>query len=287
MRILITGVQGMVGTDLARIAKERGHEVIAASRKDLDITHREEVLARIGEWKPDCIINTAAYNLVDAAEAPEGKALAQAINTDGPTNLAEAAHAAGIPLVHMSTDYVFAGTNPDGYREDDIAEPIEGVYAQTKYAGEIGVQRIHNKAYIVRTTKIFGEKGDSPNVKESFVTMMLRFAKEKPELNIVNEQFGCPTYSPDVANAMLDLVEGKYPYGIYHLVNAGKPVTPYEWAQEIFTCAGIHPKVNEVPASFFPTNAQRPAYAALLNTKFPALRERGEALREFLSRLHV
>jgi len=221
----------MVGTDLVRIARERGHEVIAARREDLDITHRDEVLARIVEWKPDCIVNAAAYNLVDAAETPEGKALAQAINTNGPTHLAEAAHAAGIPLVHMSTDYVFAGTNPEGYREDDSPEPIKSVYAQTKYAGEIGVQRMHDQSYIVRTTKIFGNKGESPNVKESFVAIMLRLAKEKPELNIINEQFGCPTYSPDLATAILDLVEKKYPYGAYHLVNAGEPVTPYGWAR--------------------------------------------------------
>ena len=283
MRILITGARGMVGSDLVRLAKERGHDVVAAGRGDLDITQQEGVYAYVRALKPDCIINAAGYNLVDAAETPEGRVLAQTINADGPLYLAQAAEALDIPFVHMSTDYVFGGTKHEGYREDDIPDPVDSVYAKTKLAGEEGALRAHRKTYIVRTTKIFGKKGDSPNTKGSFVSLMLRLAAEKPELHVVDEQIGCPTYSPDLAQAILELVEQGYPFGIYHIINSGEPVTPYGWAQEIFSAAGIAPKVQAVDASYFPSNAPRPKFAALLNTKFPALRPRGQALQEFLA----
>lgn len=275
----------MLGSELVKLASRRGDEVIALDRGALDITDSDSVDRMIESKRPEVVVNCAAYNLVDLAETPEGKIAAEKINIDGPANLAKATARFSIPLVHVSTDYVFAGDKPEGYKEDDEPNPLASVYSKSKLRGEREVQSINSESYIVRTTKIFGVNGLSPNVKTSFVELMLNLAVTKPELNIVDEQEGCPTYAPDLAQAILDLVENKYPFGVYHLVNSGEPVTPYAWAMEIFAAVGISPKVNKVKGDFFPSAAPRPLFSALINTKFPPLRDRGEALREFLKSL--
>lgn len=285
MKILITGAQGMLGSELVKLASQQGNEVIALDRGALDITDSDSVDRMIELKRPEVVVNCAAYNLVDLAETPEGKIAAERINVDGPTNLAKATARFSIPLVHVSTDYVFAGDKQEGYKEDDEPNPLSSVYSKSKLRGEKVVESINSDSYIVRISKLFGVNGESPNVKKSFVELMLNLANTKPELNVVDEQEERPVYAPDLAAAILELIEKKYPFGIYHLVNSGEPVTPYAWAMEIFAAAGISPKVNKVKGDFFPAAAPRPLFSALVNTKFPPLRDRIEALTEFLQTL--
>ncbi|KKW30034.1 MAG: dTDP-4-dehydrorhamnose reductase [Candidatus Uhrbacteria bacterium GW2011_GWD2_52_7] len=282
MKALITGANGMLGQELRRIFSDEGYEVVATDRETLDITDRDQVLAFVRECRPDVVINAAAYNLVDKVEEANIYPIAYAINALGPKNLAEAAKAIGVPFVHFSTDYVFAGNKLEGYAEDDATSPLSK-YGQTKAEGERFVQEVGGTFYICRLSKLFGRPGLGEGSKVSFVELMLRLAKEKPELSIVDDEVGCPTYAPDLACATFELVTKPYPPGVYHLVNSGEPVTWYAFAQEIFALAGVATPRKPVPSSAFPRAAQLPKAAALLNTKFLPLRSRKEALEHFLT----
>lgn len=282
MRILLTGAGGMLGADIVKTFTAAGHEVIATDRAELDIVDAEAVTRTIELHQPDAIINTAAYNFVDKVEDPAVYPLALAVNATGPGNLARAAASHGIPFVHYSTDYVFAGNKPQGYLEDDPTDPLSK-YGQTKALGEEALKAAYGTWYIARLSKIFGQPGVSDLSKESFVQLMLRLAKEKPTLQIVDEEVGCPTYTKDVAQATLALLTDRWVPGIYHLVNEGAGVTWYGFAQEIFDVVGVTtPRVPVNADTFPPRPAARPKFAALLNTKAPKLRPRIEALREFL-----
>ncbi len=282
MRILITGAQGMLGQDLVRVFSSAGDEVRATDKNDLDITDRDAVLRYVAAYKPDVIINAAAYNLVDKVEEPEVYGIALAINADGPRNLAEAAKNNGARFVHYSTDYVFAGDKPEGYVESDQPSPISK-YGETKLAGEKAVQEVGGDWYILRTSKIFGKPGASGASKESFVALMLRLAAEKPALKIVDEEVGCPTYTPDIAEATRQILVDSRPSGIYHVVNEGAGVTWYQFAEEFFKLMNVQTPREPVSSAEFPKPASRPKLAALKNTKLPPLRDRGEALKEFLN----
>lgn len=273
----------MLGKDLVSLFEARGHAVIKTDRKDLDITNRNEVLERVRKIGPDLVINAAAYNFVDKIEEPEIFPLAFAVNAEGPRNLAEAASLSGIPFVHYSTDYVFAGNKPEGYSETDPTAPISK-YGETKEAGERFVEEVGGQYYICRLSKIFGKPGLSEESKESFVALMLRLAEKMPELNIVHEEVGSPGYTPDIAKATLELLNGQYEPGIYHIVNEGAGVTWYEFANEVFESARVDVKSNPVTSAEFPKPAARPKFAALVNNKLPKLRNRKEALREFLGK---
>lgn len=279
MKVLVTGAKGTLGADLVSLFSQKGYEVIATDREELDITNEENVMVYVEKLHPDVIINAAAYNLVDDAESPKGYELAFAINVLGPQYLARAAKKIGAKFVHYSSDYVFAGEKPEGYSEADERSPISS-YGRTKAEGERFVEGVGGDFYIARTSKIFGKKGISENSKESFVHLMLRLAATKPELSIVNEEVGSPTYTKDIAEATLEMLS--YPAGIYHLVNGGGGVTWYEFAQEIFELANVSIPVKAVPSSEFPKPATRPKFAALLNTKLPALPDRKDALKHFL-----
>jgi dTDP-4-dehydrorhamnose reductase len=283
MRVLLTGSNGTLGQDVLRVFSSAGHEVVALDRDRLDITDPEAVRRTIVDVKPDLIINTAAYNLVDKAEEPAVFPIAYAVNALGPKNLAEAARDAGVPFIHYSTDYVFAGTKPEGYREDDEPDPISR-YGETKAAGEKFIREVDGQWYILRLSKIFGSPGISDMSKESFVQLILRLAAEKPELKIVDEEVGCPTYTKDIAEATLRLVADGQPSGVYHVVNDGPGVTWYQFAEEIFAIKNVKtPRLPVSAAAFPPRPAPRPKFAALLNTKLPKLRPRSDALKSFLS----
>jgi dTDP-4-dehydrorhamnose reductase len=282
MKFLITGANGMLGKDLCKLLSERGHEVVATDRAQLDITDKDAVFLYIEKESPDVVINTAAYNFVDKIEEDDIYPIALAINGSGPGFLAEAAKEHGAKFVHYSTDYVFSGEKPEGYSEEDEPAPISK-YGETKLAGEHAVKDAGGEYYICRVSKLFGEPGHSEGSKESFVSLMLRLAEKLPELNIVDEEVGCPTYTPDLAKATLSLLEGDYEPGVYHLINDDPGNTWYEFAQEIFEIVGVNTPRNPVPSSEFPKPAKRPKFAALLNTKFPKLRSRREALKDFLS----
>ncbi len=281
MRLLLTGANGMLGQELRRIFLREGYEVIATDREALDITDREQVLQKVRDVAPSLIINAASYNLVDKVEDETIFPMAYAINAQGPRNLAQAARELDIPFVHYSTDYVFAGDKFEGYREDDSVSPLSK-YGETKAAGERLVEEVGGKSYICRLSKLFGNPGAGTGSKESFVSLMLRLAKDKPELSIVDEELGCPTYAVDLAEATYRLITGDYAPGIYHLVNSGEPVTWYAFAQEIFALAGVTTPRKPVPSSAYPRLAKLPKYSVLLNTKFPPLPDRRSALKAYL-----
>ncbi len=282
MKVLVTGARGMLGQDVVRVFSAAGHEVIATDRQDLDITAALDVNNFVESTRPDVIINTAAFNFVEKVEDPAIYPIALAVNATGPKNLAQAAKATGAKFVHYSTDYVFAGDRPDGYLESDEPNPISK-YGETKAAGERAVKEVGGDFYICRLSKIFGAPGAGDGSKESFVALMLRLAKEKPELKIVDEEIGTPGYTPDIAAATLKLITENFEPGVYHLVNAGGGVTWYGFAKEFFSMMKVVTPYRPVPSSDFPKSYRSPKFAELKNTKFPPLRPRLEALREFLS----
>lgn len=281
MRILITGANGMLGKDIANLFAERGHNVLGTDREILDITNRESVMWYVEAHKPEVVINTAAYNFVDNVEEDNVFPVALAVNGHAPGYLAEAARESGARFVHYSTDYVFPGEKPEGYHEDDEIRPISK-YGETKAAGELAVREAGGDYYIFRVSKLFGKPGISDQSKESFVNLMLRLSERLPEMKIVHEEVGCPTYTPDIAEATFKILESGHASGTYHMVNDGPGVTWYEFAEEIFDIAGVSTPRKPVSSDEFPKPAARPKFAALNNTKLPKLRHRIDALREFL-----
>ncbi|MFZ2681919.1 MAG: dTDP-4-dehydrorhamnose reductase [Patescibacteria group bacterium] len=281
MKVLVTGRKGALGQDVMAVFTQHGHEVVGFDRDGLDITDREAVTRMVTEYQPEVIVNCAAYNAVDKAEEPDQYPVAFAINALGPRYLAEAAKQLGAKFVTVSTDAVFPGTKASGYVETDIRGPI-CKYGETKAAGEELVEQVGGQYYIVRTARLFGKPASSLDAKESFVVMMLRLAGSKPALDIIDEEVGSPTYTPDLAQGIYALVHEAYPAGIYHLVNSGEGVTWYAFAEEFFKLKGVTVTRRPVPASAFPKPAARGCFTVLLSTKFSPLRSRLEALQDFL-----
>ena len=282
MKVLILGAKGNLGGQLVKVF---GSEATSWDREDLDITNREEVAAKISGLKPEVIINAIAYNAVDKCEADEAeKVLAQKLNGEAVGYLAEAALAINAVFIHYSTDYVFSGEDKGGYDEDAKPGPISN-YGASKLLGE-GI--LHTKSvqglkyYLIRTSKLFGPKGESEFSKPSFFDIMLNLAKEKEELKAVDVEFSCFTYTVDLARRTKELLEKEYPFGVYHLVNSG-PATWYGAAAQLFKIAGIRVKLIAVGSEEFPRPAQRPKFSVLLNTKTPPLRDLSEALAEYLN----
>lgn len=258
MKILLTGANGQLGRCFQdRLPAE--WEILATDTAELDITDLEHVEQTVKQFKPDAIVNAAAYTAVDKAESePE---LAEKINATGPENLAIVASKQGIRLVHVSTDYVFDGNATEPYHEDSATNPLS-VYGKTKLAGEQAVAKISPEAIIVRTAWVFSEYGNN------FVKTMLRLAKERDALSIVDDQRGCPTYAGDLAQAIISLLEKNAEGGIYHYCG-DKEVSWYEFAKIIFEIAkeqGIInkiPKVISITTEHYPTPAHRPQYSSL------------------------
>ncbi|EKO3437992.1 dTDP-4-dehydrorhamnose reductase [Vibrio fluvialis] len=263
MRVLITGSSGQVGHCLTERLKNKA-EILALDYEGLDITDQLAVSKTVADFKPDYIINAAAHTAVDRAE--QEVELSNAINRDGPQYLAQAAESCGAVMLHISTDYVFDGEGEKPYIESDQTAP-QGVYGQSKLAGEQAVVDECRKHLILRTAWVFGEHGNN------FVKTMLRLAQTRDELNIVGDQFGGPTYAGDIADtliAMVDYIEqGQQPaWGVYHF--AGMPYASwYEFAAKIFQLAeakGVlakQPKISSIPTSAYPTPAKRPANSRL------------------------
>jgi len=285
MKILILGAKGNLGQQLVS-AFQNGNETIAWDREEIDIADKTLISKKIKEIKPAIIINAAAFNAVDKCEEPDGLEIAKKINSLAPGYLAQAALAVKATLVHFSTDYVFDGKRRAGYKEDGEPKPINK-YGETKRAGEEEIIRLSGRGlkwYLIRTSKLFGSKGESGASKQSFFDLMLKLAKEKDQLEIVNEELSCFTYTKDLAMAVRKLVDGNFGYGIYHLINPG-PATWYQAAVELFKQAGVSVKVVPVKSDKFSRPAKRPKYSILLNTKFEPLRDWQEALKEYLNNL--
>jgi dTDP-4-dehydrorhamnose reductase len=284
MKILILGANGNLGCQLVNVFESNENEVIAWDRGEIDITDRELILKKIDDLKPGLVINAAAYNAVDKCERDDAEyELAKKINIDGPKNIAEGCLKAGAILVHYSTDYVFDGKNKKGYAEIDGPNPINR-YGKSKFHGEKIILELSGsglKWYLIRTSKLFGPQGESEVAKPSFFDIMLTESAKRENLDVINEEASCFTYTPDLANATKELVTGNHGYGIYHIINE-KPVTWYAGAVELFRIAGINIKINPVKGDKFPRPALRPKCSVLLNTKFPKLRSYSEALKEYI-----
>jgi dTDP-4-dehydrorhamnose reductase len=282
MKILILGAKGNLGQQLVKVFSP-DNDVIAWGRGEIDISDRELILKKIADLKPELVINAAAYNAVDKCETSEEEYdLAKKVNIDGPKFLAEACLKANITLVHYSTDYVFDGKKRHGYNEADEPKPINR-YGKSKFHGEKRILELSGKGlkwYLIRTSKLFGSKGESEIAKPSFFDIMIEQSKVSQSLKAVNSEISCFTYTPDLAKATKELIDKDYGYGIYHIINSGA-CTWYQAALELFKITGQNVKVNPIKSEDLPRPAKRPKYSVLLNTKFPPLRDYREALKEY------
>ena len=260
MRVLITGANGQLGSDLCRVLKDV--EVIPLTHADVEITDMNSVKAAFTRHRPDIVINTAAYVRVDDCESNQDKAFL--INALGARNVAVAAQELGAKLVHISTDYVFGGeseprTGP--YTEFDF--PISpNVYGKSKLAGENLVRHLCAKHFIIRSSGLFGVAGASGK-GGNFVETMLRLAKERDELKVVNDQVFSPTYTRDLARKIAQLITTEY-YGIFHITNRGS-CSWYEFTREIMRLAGLKTPIIPITSDQYPQKARRPHYSVLDN----------------------
>jgi len=271
MKILILGYKGMLGHELVK-EFENNYELVLWDREQIDISEKEDVIKKVKNLNPDVVINAAAYTAVDEAES--NKDLAYKVNGCAVGFLATVCKEVNALLVHFSTDYVFDGENHNGYKENHSYNPIN-TYGKSKALGEKMILDISPKYYIIRTAWLFGKNG------KNFVETMLRLAKEKKDLKVVNDQFGNPTSAKDLAIAVRELIESQNKSGIYHFTNSGT-CSWYEFAMKIFELSNLNPKVKPVASSEFPTPAKRPTYSMLINTKFSPMRKWEEALKEYL-----
>lgn len=287
MKILITGANGQLGTEISKCF-ERGYtelgipnilklknEITLSDVETLDITNLDEVLNLFEQKKFDCVINCAAYTNVNGCESNE--ALAFKVNSIGPRNLAIACEKIGAKLVHVSTDYVFSGDNSKPYIECDVCNP-QSVYGKTKYMGEEFVKNFCSRYFIVRTAWLYGYYG------KNFVKTIMNIAKEKGECKVVNDQRGNPTNAADLAHHILKLILTDE-YGVYHGTGKGE-CSWFEFAQKIVEFANINAKVTPCSSEEFPSPAKRPQYSSLKNLMFECtlkdeFRDWEEALKAF------
>jgi len=254
VRLLVTGAGGMLGRSVVAAAERAGHEVVALSRSDLDITDPAAVAAAV---RDEVVINCAAFTDVDGAEGAED--LATLVNGDAPGYVASAARA----VLQPSTDYVFDGSKRTPYLESDPTGP-RSAYGRSKLAGEHAVTAANPRHFIVRTSWLFGAGG------RNFVDTMLGLAGERDELKVVDDQVGCPTYAGHLATALVELAESDA-YGIHHVAGAGA-CSWFDFAAEIFRRAEADVRLVPCTTDEFPRPAQRPAYSVLASERPDAVR---------------
>ena len=264
MKVLVTGAKGMLGQDLCPIFEDAGYEVIETDADNLDITDAALVKQTILEQQPDIVVHCAAYTNVDKAEDEIDKA--ELINIKGTENVAIACKAINAIIVYISTDYVFDGNKDTPYEPEDKVNPINN-YGLTKLKGEEAVQKHCQKFYIVRTSWLYGHHGNN------FVETMLEL-QDKDALKVVNDQTGCPTWTVELANGILSILNK--PYGIYHICGSGN-TTWYEFAKEIL---GSRPNLIPCTTEEYPRPAKRPKYSVMNNNRI--LRHWKDALKDYL-----
>jgi dTDP-4-dehydrorhamnose reductase len=266
-RILITGIDGQLGRELKETLAPIG-EVFGVGREKTDLTQATSIRQTITNFKPDTIVNAAAYTAVDKAETDEE--LAYTVNAIAPGIMAEEAAKLGATILHVSTDYVFDGQKNLPYGEDDATNPL-GVYGKSKLAGEENVKQACQSHIILRTAWVYGTWG-----KSNFVKTMLRLGKEREEIRVVTDQVGSPTWAKDIALAIARLVENPNSHGTYHFTDSGV-ASWYDFASAIFEEAKLLKfplkigRVIPITTAEYPTPAQRPAYSVLANQKISAI----------------
>jgi dTDP-4-dehydrorhamnose reductase len=256
MKIAITGAGGMLGQDMVAAADAVHHEVAAYTRADLDVTDERAVLEAFERDLPALVINCAAYTDVDGAETDETNAFM--INEDGARNVAAAAAAIGVRVIQISTDYVFDGKKREPYVESD---PVgaNGVYGRSKLAGEFAVAEANPRHLIVRTSWLYGLGG------KNFVETMLGLAAERSELLVVNDQIGCPTYTRQLADAVIELADYER-LGIMHICG-GESCSWYDFAREIFRQSQVEVMVLSGTTEMLGRPAPRPVYSAMISER--------------------
>ena len=262
MKFLVAGARGMLASDLIPLLEKKG-DVKCGSRPDFDISNQDQIHKTLKAYMPDLVINCVAYTAVDKAESEKNAAFET--NERGAENLARACRETGAKLVHVSTDFVFDGGGNRPYIEDDITNPI-GIYGTSKLAGETSIKNTTDNYLIVRTSWLYGKKGNN------FVKTILRLASEREELGIVYDQTGTPTYTKDLAEGIINLIENKAS-GIYHFSNEGV-CSWYDFAHEIIDIAEKRgetfklKKLKPILTKDYPVPAKRPAYSVLNKAKY-------------------
>lgn len=292
MKVFVTGVGGQLGFDVINELKNRGHQAIGSDIIDkdddnyikLDITDKQAVEKVISETKPDAVIHCAAWTAVDAAEDEENKDKVFAINSNGTRYIAEACKAADCKMIYISTDYVFNGEGTEPWQPDCKDYAPLCVYGQSKLDGELAVSQILDKYYIVRIAWVFGKNG------KNFIKTMLNVGKKHPEVRVVNDQIGTPTYTFDLARLLVDMAETDK-YGYYHATNEGGYISWYDFTKEIYKQAGYTTKVTPVTtAEYGLSKAKRPFNSRLdksklTNNGFKTLPTWQDALSRYLKEI--
>jgi dTDP-4-dehydrorhamnose reductase len=265
MKIIVTGHKGMLGSDLLPLLRDAGFDVVGLDVDEMDITNHDDVMGHFQGIHPELVINCAAYTAVDRAESDVDAAFA--VNRDGPRNLAQACHSFKIPLIHISTDYVFDGTTAGAYCEVDTINPL-GVYGASKWEGEECIRANLDRHVIIRTAWLYGVNGNN------FVKTMIRLSNERDEIRVVSDQQGCPTWTRDLAAAIVKVSEriqadgNGTPWGTYHYCGSGK-TTWYDFTKSIIEnknrkeLSGRAVKITRIGTCDYPTPAKRPECSAL------------------------
>jgi dTDP-4-dehydrorhamnose reductase len=276
IKILILGAKGMLGQDLAKVLAD--YNLILWDFADIDITDKNQVDSKIGELKPDIIINCAAFTNVDACESEVDKATM--VNGLAVGYLADIAKQIGAILVQISTDYVFNGKNKKGYIEISQEFLPLNVYGASKLLGEKALAKLE-RYYLIRTSWLYGKYG------KNFVDTISKLAKENKELKVINDQAGKPTYTVDLARQILYILNNDLLFGIYHITNETKKggITWFDFAKKICKLQKIKVKVRPCTTEEYPLPAKRPAYSALNNTRLPKMRKWQKALKEYIKNL--
>ena len=281
MRVLVTGVTGQLGHDVVKALEKRNIECKGVGSKDFSLTDDKAVKSYIKEYAPDAVIHCAAYTAVDVAEGDRENCYA--VNVGGTKSIAEVCREIGAKMIYISTDYVFLGEGERIYETDCTKSP-KNVYGSTKLEGEMVVQNLLDKYFIVRISWVFGING------KNFVKTMLKLSEDHDTLTVVDDQVGSPTYTADLAELLADMVETEA-YGIYHATNEGF-CSWADFAKEIFKQAGRDVKVVPVESSAYPTKAVRPnnsrlSKASLDKAGFKRLPEWQDALARYLKELGI
>lgn len=286
MKVLVTGTGGQLGFDVMNELARRGYEAVGSDITEnadvkLDITDKNAVERAVSEINPDAVIHCAAWTAVDAAEEEENIPKVKAVNAEGTKNIAAACKKIGCKMLYISTDYVFDGTGTEPWKPDCKDYAPLNVYGQTKLEGELAVSELLEKYFIVRIAWVFGRNG------KNFVKTMLNVGKKYPEVRVVNDQVGTPTYTYDLARLLVDMVETDK-YGYYHATNEGGYISWYEFAKEIYHLAGLDTRVVPVTTEEYGlSKAARPFNSRLDKSKlsesgFEPLPHWRDALKRFL-----
>ncbi|MFA6832278.1 MAG: dTDP-4-dehydrorhamnose reductase [Bacteroidaceae bacterium] len=260
MRVLVTGAAGQLGSDVMAELTKRGHKAIGVDVQEMDITNADACVKVITEAHPDAVIHCAAWTAVDAAE--DNIDTVRRVNAQGTENIAKVCKSLQCKMMYISTDYVFDGQGSEPWKPDDSRHPLN-VYGQTKAEGEYALEKYVTQYFLVRIAWVFGLHG------KNFVQTMINLSKTHDTLTVVDDQIGTPTFTPDLARLLVDMIETDK-YGRYHVTNEGGYISWYEYAKEIFRQAHKEVIVEPVDSSVYKVKAKRPTNSRLDKTKLKA-----------------